>query len=75
MSLKENDRIEEDRAEAIEDKYWAHGSGGNVALGALYMGATPQEAVKAATYHDTYTGRGIQVFTSEAAKQREKRNG
>ena len=24
MSLKENDRIEEDRAEAIEDKYWAN---------------------------------------------------
>ena len=54
----------------IEDTYWAHGSGGEVALGAMYMGASVEEAIRAATKHDTYTGKGVQVVYSKAAKKR-----
>lgn len=54
----------------VEDKYYATGSGGDIALGAMYMGATPEEAVKAAIKHDISTGLGVQVHYSEAARRR-----
>lgn len=41
----------------------ACGSGANIALGAMTIGATPKEAVKAAMQHDVYTGMGIQVLS------------
>jgi hypothetical protein len=39
--------------------YYAFGSGGSEALGALYMGATAEQAVAAAIAHDIYTGGDI----------------
>jgi len=44
-------------------EYFATGSGGKVALGAMAMGATAEEAVAAAIKHDCYTGGDIQVMT------------
>jgi hypothetical protein len=43
----------------IEDKYAAFGSCRDVALGAMYMGATPRQAIEAATFHLEDCGRGI----------------
>ena len=39
-----------------KNDFYAFGSGSKCALGALEMGATPREAVKAAAKHDLYTG-------------------
>jgi hypothetical protein len=41
---------------------YATGSGGQLALGALAMGATPEEAIKVASKYDAYTGHGVQVW-------------
>lgn len=53
----------------IEVKFWADGSGGQFAMGAMEVGATAEEAVKAAAKHDSFTGMGVQVFVSEKAKK------
>lgn len=47
----------------VDDKYAAAGSGANVALGALHMGATPKEAVLAASKVDPFTGMGTKVLS------------
>lgn len=44
-------------------EYDAWGSGARIALGALYMGATPAEAVLASCKHDMQTGIGVMVAT------------
>lgn len=44
---------------AIKEPFAAIGSGAQVALGAMAAGATPKEAIKAATKHDAYTGMGM----------------
>lgn len=47
----------------VEDKYWAEGSGGQIALGAMAAGATAVEAIKIAAKHDSYTGGGVQSWS------------
>jgi ATP-dependent HslUV protease subunit HslV len=53
----------------IEDKYWAEGSGGQFAVGAMGAGASAEEAVKIAAKHDCYTN-GLQVWVSDKAAKR-----
>lgn len=59
--------------------YYAMGSGADVAYGALYMGATAEEAVKAAIAVDTQSGFGAVTFKREdipathRAKQKQER--
>lgn len=47
----------------IEEDYYAIGSGAQLALGALSMGATPKQAVQVAARWDTGTGTEIQTMT------------
>lgn len=42
-----------------EAPYLAEGDGDEVALGAMYMGATAIEAVEAACHHTAYSGYGV----------------
>lgn len=51
----------------VEDNLFATGSGGHIALGALAMGASAEEAVRAAAAWDDGTGFGVQVVASERA--------
>lgn len=44
--------------------FYVAGSGGQIALGALEMGATPEEAIRVASKYDAYTGNGVQVWRS-----------
>jgi 20S proteasome alpha/beta subunit len=44
----------------VKAKYAAIGSGSPIALGALYQGATAEEAVQAAMHHDNGSGGEIQ---------------
>lgn len=46
----------------VKEPYYAIGSGGKVALGALHMGATVKEALQAAGKVDSFTGMGYKVF-------------
>ena len=48
---------------AVEAPYAAMGSGACAALGALHMGASPRDAIKAATKIDPFTGMGIKVIS------------
>lgn len=43
---------------------YAIGSGGAVAIGALSAGASPREAVKIATLHDSWSGGSVRVTNS-----------
>ena len=47
---------------AVHGKYAAIGSGSPAAYGALHMGASPKEAVLAATKVDPYTGMGTRLI-------------
>lgn len=47
--------------EEIHEDYWGVGSGGAVAIGVLYQGGTPEEAIQAACKHSTGVGGPIQV--------------
>jgi hypothetical protein len=53
----------------IEDKFFCLGSGGEVARGALEVGATVQQAMRAAIRWDTASGGPIQYVKSKAYKQ------
>lgn len=54
----------------VEAPYFAIGSGGSIALGAMWQGASAEEAVRAAIEHDTHCGGGIDVIRCyEAANQ------
>jgi ATP-dependent protease HslVU (ClpYQ) peptidase subunit len=46
---------------AVEEPFAAFGSGAEVAYGAMEMGASAEEAVRAAMRRDTYSGGAIQV--------------
>lgn len=46
--------------------FWADGSGQDYALGAMQVGATPEQAVRAAMVWDRYTGGDITVLRREA---------
>jgi len=56
----------------IRDKFYAGGSGGDIALGALAMGATPEEAVRIASKYDVYTGGKVQIVYSKKWKEKKK---
>lgn len=43
----------------VEDGYMAWGSGRDVALGALFLGASPCKAIQAAMFHLDCCGRGV----------------
>lgn len=49
----------------IRADYWAAGSGRDIALGALWTGASAGDAVKAAITHDTCTGGDVTVLSFE----------
>lgn len=53
---------EEDAWVDIRAPYFAIGSGSHIALGAMHMGATAQQAVEAASNYDAFTGGEIVVF-------------
>lgn len=46
----------------LDQQFASVGSGAAIALGALHMGATPKEAIQAATKVDIYTGMGTKVL-------------
>ena len=46
----------------IEDDYYAIGSGADFALGAMAMGAKPQQAIKVAATYDPGTGPDVQTM-------------
>ena len=50
----------------IDNDYYAIGSGAQLALGALSMGATPQQAIRIASKWDTSTGTEIQTMKLKA---------
>jgi ATP-dependent protease HslVU (ClpYQ) peptidase subunit len=56
----------------IAEAFAAIGSGAAIALGALYMKATPIEAVRAACAHDIYSGGEIKVMRLDGAKQKRR---
>lgn len=54
----------------VEAPFYAIGSGSYVALGAMEVGASPEEAVKAAIKHDIYTGIGVMTIERDKPKPR-----
>ena len=52
---------------AIENKYDAIGNGDMVAFGAMYMGATAEQAVLAACHHVLGCGGGVDVLRLDAS--------
>jgi len=52
---------------AVKDEYFAIGSGGPYAMGALAMGATPEEAVAIATRFDPSTGGEVEAMYLKVA--------
>lgn len=54
----------------INGKYFAIGSGMPVALGALAMGATAEQAIRCAAKHDVYTSGAIQIKKCFPGKSR-----
>lgn len=51
---------------------YAIGSGAQLALGAMAMGATPQQAVKVAAQFDMYTGGRIKTMALETGRKKKK---
>lgn len=49
-------------ADEVNDAYYAIGTGSGYALGAMFMGADPVQAIEAAAKHDLYTGGPIDVL-------------
>ena len=47
----------------IKDEFWADGSGGDLALGAMAMGATAEEAIRVASKYNIYCGCGVDRFS------------
>ena len=47
----------------VKDEFWAAGSGGDLALGAMAMGATAEEAVEVASKYNIYCGCGVDRFS------------
>lgn len=50
-------------AMAIEDEFYAIGSGASIALGAMGMGASPKRAIVVAAMYDAGTGSDVQTLT------------
>lgn len=53
---------ESSTGEAVYGDYYAIGTGCKIALGALFMGATAEEAVRAACAHDPYCGGPVHAW-------------
>lgn len=53
-------------AYVAESKYFAIGNGDHVAMGAMYMGATAEQAVLAACHHVLGCGGGVDVLRLDA---------
>lgn len=53
---------------AIKDEFFAIGSGGAYAIGAMAMGATPEEAVAIAAKFDPGTGGEVEAFELKASR-------
>lgn len=51
----------------VKDEYFAIGSGGPYAMGAMAMGATPEEAVAIAARFDPNTGGAVEVMQLRVA--------
>jgi ATP-dependent protease HslVU (ClpYQ) peptidase subunit len=49
-----------DTSDIMNEPRWAIGSGAEFAMGAMYAGATAEQAVQIATTLDVYTGMGIE---------------
>jgi hypothetical protein len=47
----------------LKDKYFAIGSGGAYALGAMEMGVSPKEAVAVACKRDVFSGMGVKSYS------------
>lgn len=60
------------RRYAIKDQFYAIGSGGPYALGAMAMGASPEEAVAIASRFDPGTGSEIEVLQLKVARNGSK---
>lgn len=58
----------------VDLPFFACGSGSDIALGAMHMGAAPEQAVKAAIRFDVYTGGKVQTMTLETGVVKRKRN-
>lgn len=58
---------------AIKDDFYAIGSGGPYAMGAMAMGATPAEAVAIAARFDPGTGGAIETFELKPRRARSAR--
>lgn len=50
-------------AMAVEDDFYAIGSGASLALGAMAMGASPKRAIAVAAQYDSGTGPDVQTLT------------
>lgn len=50
-------------AMAVEDEFYAIGSGASLALGAMAMGASPKRAIAVAAMYDSGTGPDVQTLT------------
>lgn len=48
----------------LEDRFYAWGSGKEIAIGAMEWGANADDAIKCAAKWDEATGKGVQVFAS-----------
>jgi hypothetical protein len=46
----------------IKDEKWAYGSGGDLALGAMEMGATAPQAILVASKYNIYCGCGVDLM-------------
>lgn len=47
----------------VNDGFWADGNGGDLALGAMAMGATAEEAIGVASKYNIYCGCGVDRFS------------
>ena len=47
----------------VGGEYYAMGSGADIAYGALYHGATAEDAVRAAIHHDNGSGGAVQIVS------------
>jgi len=57
----------------IAEPFFAIGSGGDIALGAMFTGAPPDLAVKGAIRFDVYTGGRLQIMALESEKPKRKK--
>lgn len=53
----------------VQEKFYAMGSGGMVALGAMAMGASAEQAVKIAARYDCYTGGKVLAVKAKGKRK------